>query len=176
MHDVMLTVPYQPQGYNAGCGLGSLAMALGFAGVKVTVPELEQNRLVSPRMLKHWGIGPGRLARIARTYGVRVTLIEPSRREAGTRFVAEGGAWLHRAPNEADLRDFLKRGVPSVVCIPDKTDAFAGCTHHGSHWVVVVGSVGCDLRIQDPAPWRTVDRCLPGYWATWRCSLIAIEP
>lgn len=174
MH-LILPVPHLHQGHNAGCGLASIAMALRHAGVAITVPELERHRMVHPLMLQRWGLGPGRLARIARSFGVRVTLIEPSRREAGTRFVAEGGTWRHRAPTEKDLRTLLARGVPPVVCIPDKTEAFAGCTHHGSHWIVVVGAEHGDLRILDPAPWRKIDRCLPGYWSTWRCSLIAIE-
>jgi hypothetical protein len=174
MMDVLLSVPNMQQGYNAGCGLASIGMALAHAGVPVTVAELERHPLVLPSMLKHWGLGPGRLARIARSFGVPVTLIEPSRREVGTRFVTEGGAWLPRTPTETDICELLRRGVPPVVCIPDKTKAFAGTTHHGSHWVIVVGSTAGDLRIQDPAPWRKVDRCLPGYWATWRCSLIAI--
>lgn len=176
MMDFVLPVPLHRQGHNAGCGLASIAMALTHAGIDVTVPDLEKHPLVLPQMLGGWGIGPGRLGRIARSFGVPVTLIDSEARDVGKRFVAMGGEWVRREPTKDDILAWLARGVAPVVCIPDKTKAFPGTSHHGSHWVTAIGVEGGEIRIHDPAPWRKAERCAPGYWDEWRCSLIAIQP
>lgn len=176
MQDFLLPVPVLRQGNNAGCGLASIAMALNHAGVRITVPELERHPLVQPQMLSEWGLGPGRLGRIALSFGVPVTLVDAEPRDVGKSFVKEGGRWVQREPHRGDILDWLSRRVAPVVCIPDRRKAFKESTRPGSHWVVACGLDQGEIRIHDPAPWRKAERCVPGYWHEWRCTLLAIEP
>ncbi|MBI5369484.1 MAG: hypothetical protein HZA54_20800 [Planctomycetes bacterium] len=171
--DVMLPIPVHRQGYNAGCGLGAIAMALDHAGVRVTVRELEKHPLVLRQMLEGWGIGPGRLGRIALSFGVPVTIVDPEARDVGKRFVEAGGRWERREPTKAEIVAWLGRGIGPVVCLPDRHVAFAE-SRPGSHWVIARGVEAGEIVIHDPAPWRKATRCVPGYWDGWRCSLIAI--
>ena len=171
-----LEVPHVLQGHNAGCGLGAICMSLRYHGLGVTVPELEQHRLVLPRMLRRHGIGPGRLGRIALTFGCPVTIVDPDAKDVGALFSREGGRWLAEAPSRRRIVSALLEGNPVVACIPDKTMAFEGCTHRGSHWITIHSIQQGELVIHDPAPWRKVTRCKPGYWESWSCSMIVIGP
>jgi hypothetical protein len=171
---ILLDVPILRQQNWCSCGLTSVNMVLRHHGLTVTERALEKHPLVRPNFLNRHGFGPGRLARIALSFGFAVTLIEPDPREAGRRFTREGGHWLRRSPAKSDLVEALDRRIPAVACIPDTGEAFGG-TRHGSHWVVVRGLQRGDLVIHDPAPWRRAVRCVPGYWDDWRCSLILIQ-
>lgn len=172
---MLLPVPLILQGPNCGCGLASVAMALNHAGVDVTLEALETHPLILPRMLSSWGIGPGRLGRVALAHGARATLVDSSRRDVGERFLQSGGRWIEREPNRRDIDRCLAAGRPAVACIPDKREAFPNA-RGGSHWVVVRGVEDGEFLIHDPAPWRRATRCLPGYWEIWGCSLLVIEP
>ncbi|NUN50856.1 MAG: hypothetical protein HUU15_18775, partial [Candidatus Brocadiae bacterium] len=100
---MLLPVPLILQGPNCGCGLASVAMALNHAGVEVTLEALETHPLILPRMLASWGIGPGRLGRVALAHGARATLVDSSRRDVGERFLRSGGRWIEREPNRRDI-------------------------------------------------------------------------
>lgn len=171
----VLDVPRVYQGYNAGCGLGAMAMVLRYHGVDICVGKLERHPLVLPEMLRTHGIGPGRLGRIALTYGCPVQIVDPCERDVGKRFVAEGGDWVAERPARHHIVEWLRRGVPIVACIPDKTKAYPGCTHNGSHWITLRGIDRGELLLHDPAPWRKIERCLPGYWDAWSCTMLAIQ-
>jgi hypothetical protein len=173
--DVVLDVPLILQGPNCGCGLAATAMALCAAGVDARLTDLERHPLVLPKMLESWGIGPGRLGRIALALGARATLIDPSRKDVGASFLREGGRWVARGPSRGDIERALRAGFPAVACIPDKREAFPN-SREGSHWVLVRGVERGEFLIHDPAPWRRATRCLPGYWESWTCSLLVVEP
>jgi hypothetical protein len=172
--DLVLPVAMVQQGYNAGCGLAAICMALNYHGVGVGVRDLEQHPLVLPRMLRRDGLGPGRLGRIALSYGCRVQIVDPCLRDVGVMFVREGGSWRREPPSRRHILEAIATRNPVVACIPDKAEAFDGCNHHGSHWITIRGIEDGDVRFHDPAPWRRVDRCKPGYWESWRCSMIVI--
>lgn len=172
--DGLLPVPLLRQQNVCSCGLASVNMVFHFYGLNLPEREIEKNHLVRREFLQHHGFGPGRLGRIALSYGYKAVLIEPDPAEVGKTFVAEGGRWLRRSPSKADIEACLARGIPPVVCIPDKSKAFENCSHRGSHWVTVIGHAGGDLAIHDPAPWRKAVRCKPGYWEDWNCSLLAV--
>ena len=176
MKPIHLAVPGIRQNNNCGCGLAAINAVMAFEGDTATLHELERHKLVMPIFLDSWGLGPGRLGRVAIARGFDVTLIDPETKVIGKRFVDEGGHWVRRAPCKADIDRALDEGVPCVACIPDKREAFAGTTHPGSHWIVVCGrdSRG-EFVIHDPAPWRKATRCVTGYWDTWACSLIVIR-
>lgn len=174
--DILLPLPHVHQGYNAGCGLGAMCMVFNYHGLDVNVAELERHPLVLPRMLRKDGIGPGRLGRIALSLGFPVQIVDPSARDVGKSFVREGGDWVAEAPKKSHILHWLYRGVPVVACIPDKTLAFEGCKHHGSHWITLRGVESGELLLRDPAPWRSVERCKPGYWDIWSCTMLAIQP
>lgn len=171
----ILPVPLVRQGPNCGCGLAAVTMALQASGIAAELEELEKHPLILPQMLQSWGIGPGRLGRVALACGARATLIDSSRRDVGEIFLRNGGNWIEREPRKADIEECLAAEHPPVVCIPDKDVAF-GDRRQGSHWVVVIGSEGGEFRIHDPAPWRQAKRCTPGYWDQWACSLLLIQP
>ena len=173
--DGLLPVPLLRQQNVCSCGLASMNMVFHFYGLNLPERELEKNHLVRREFLQRHGFGPGRLGRIALTYGYKVELIEPDDAEVGARFEKEGGRWLRRAPAKADIEGCLASGVPTVACIPDKSKAFENCSHRGSHWVTVTGHRDGEFAIHDPAPWRKAVRCKPGYWESWGCSLIAIS-
>ena len=173
--NVALEVPLIHQGPNCGCGLASVAMALNAAGILTKLEDLENHPLILPEMLKHWGIGPGRLGRVALACGAQATLIDSSRKDVGEIFLRKGGRWIPRDPGRADVERCVAAGRPVVACIPDKREAFEG-SRGGSHWVVVRGIEDGEFLIHDPAPWRRATRCLPGYWELWGCSLLVIEP
>jgi len=172
--DFLLDVPLIHQGPNCGCGLASIAMALNAAGIITRLEDLERHPLILPEMLRHWGIGPGRLGRLALACGAQVTIVDPAKKDVGDTFLRKGGRWIAREPQKADLERCLTGGRPAVACIPDKRDAFEGA-RGGSHWVVVVGMESGEFVIRDPAPWRKAVRCTPGYWEDWACSLIIVE-
>lgn len=173
--DLLLDVPLILQGPNCGCGLAAVAMGLNAAGIISRLEDLEQHPLVRPEMLKDWGLGPGRLGRVALACGAQATLIDASKKDVGTLFLRQGGRWIARDPHRRDVERCLAAGRPVVACIPDKRDAFEG-SRGGSHWVVVRGVEDGEFLIHDPAPWRRATRCLPGYWAEWGCSLLVVEP
>lgn len=173
--DVALDVPVIRQQNWASCGLAALNMAMRFHGLVVTEKGLEANRLVGAELLRRFGFGPGRLGRVALSYGFDVTIVDPAPRDVGRMFVRDGGRWVRRAPSRRDIEAALRDGVPAVVCIPDKADAFENCNHHGSHWVTVIGRRRGELLIHDPAPWRKATRCKPGYWDGWNCTMIAVR-
>lgn len=173
--DLRLDVPLVRQGPNCGCGLASVVMGLKAAGIAAELEELERHRLVDRRMLQSWGIGPGRLGRIALAHGARATLIDPCRKDVGDLFLKGGGRWIARDPRKSDIARCLAAGRPAIACIPDKDIAF-GDRRPGSHWIVVHGVQGGDFAIHDPAPWRQAKKCSPGYWDVWSCSLLLIEP
>ncbi|KAF0242011.1 MAG: hypothetical protein FD180_4154 [Planctomycetota bacterium] len=172
---LLLDVPLVRQGPNCGCGLACVTMALKAARIPAELEDLERHALVLPVMLRSWGIGPGRLGRVALARGARATLIDPCRRDVGEMFLKSGGRWIEREPRKADIERCLAAGRAPVACIPDKDSAF-GDRRPGSHWVVVIGRDGGDFRIHDPAPWRQAKKCAPGYWDRWECSLLLIEP
>lgn len=174
---ISLDVPIVRQNRNAGCGLASLTMALLYHGVPVTLGELERHRLVRPIFLSSWGIGPGRIGRIALTFGVPVTIVDPSPRDVGRQFVRDGGAWRREIPSWRHIDSALADMRPVIACIPNKIEAFDGVTHPGSHWIVVTGrDARGEFTIHDPAPWRMATRCRPGYWKQWNCSMIVVGP
>lgn len=176
MKPIQLAVPLIRQNNNCGCGLAAINTVLMYGGDTATLHELERHPLILPVFLDSWGIGPGRLGRVALARGFDVTLIDPEARVVGKKFVDEGGRWVRRDPRRADIEKALDEEVPCVACIPDKTEAFAGATHHGSHWIVVTGrDAQGELIIHDPAPWRKAVRCKPGYWDAWGCSLLVIR-
>lgn len=169
-----LPVPLVRQGNNCGCGLAAICMSMNYHGVPVTIHDLERHALVLPRMLHRDGIGPGRLGRIALAYGCQVRIVDPDARDVGKLFVREGGEWLAEPPAKRHIVEALTSGLPVVACIPDKTEAFEACTHHGSHWITIRGLEGEDPVIHDPAPWRKAERCKAGYWDRWTCSMLVI--
>lgn len=171
--EIILDVPVLRQMNWASCGLASVNMAMRFHGLVVSEPALEKHTLVGERYLCRYGFGPGRLGRIALSFGFDVTMIDPVPRDVGTRFAAEGGRWVRRSPGRDDILRALREGLPSVVCIPDTSEAFGG-TRHGSHWVIVRGVSRGEFLIHDPAPWRRARRCAPGYWRDWNCSMMVI--
>lgn len=176
--DIVLEVPLVQQARSATCGLAALAMVLryhGFVGAQAFEAVLK-SPMVPEGLLRHnYGFGPGRLGRIALSYTGHVELIDPNRREVGKSFVAEGGIWVKRPPRRADLEQCLREGIPPIACIPDKSKAFEGVTHRGSHWVVIRGIRKNDFLFHDPAPWAGNLRCRARYWDTWRCSLLKIH-
>jgi hypothetical protein len=174
--EIRLDVPLVRQGPNCGCGIAAICMAMNYHGHRVSIRELERHRLLWPRMLARDGIGPGRLGRIVLAHGFGVTIVDPVARDVGKLFVAEGGDWVAEPPTRRHIVEWLAGGHPVVACIPDKTLAFEGCTHHGSHWVTIHSLVDGDFLIHDPAPWRKATRCKPGYWNLWSCSLIVVRP
>jgi hypothetical protein len=174
--DFTLPVPLVRQGDNCGCGLAAIAMCMRFHGAPVRLRDLERHRLVRPEFLTRWGVGPGRLGRVALEMGFPVTIIDSEPRDVGRLFPAAGGRWVRRDPRKADILAALRSGIPAVACIPRKSKAFAGCTQHGSHWVVVIGVEGGEFVLHDPAPWRKATRCVPGYWDDWGCSLLVVHP
>ncbi len=151
-------------------------MPMNYHGVPVTIHDLERHKLVTPAKLHRFGIGPGCLGRIALSYGCRVSIVDPDARDVTRSFVKEGGDWIAEAPTKRHILEALLAGNPVVACIPDKTEAFDGCTHHGSHWITIRGIEGEDPVIHDPAPWRKAERCKPGYWDDWGCSMLVIGP
>lgn len=171
-----LDVPIMRQGDNCGCGIAAIGMVMRFLGMPISIRDLETHPLVLPRMLHRDGIGPGRLGRIALSLGFPVTIVDPSARDVGRLFVRAGGQWVREPPTLRHILEWLDRGVPVVVCIPDRRRAFEGTTRAGSHWVTIHAADGPELLIHDPAPWRKATRCRPGYWETWSCSLIAVGP
>ncbi len=173
--EILLDVPLVRQGPNCGCGLACVTMALKASGIGAELEQLERHPLILPRMLQSWGIGPGRLGRVALACGARATLVDGSRRDVGEMFLKAGGRWVEREPRKADIERCLAAGRAPVVCIPDKDLAF-GDRRPGSHWVVVIGHEQGNFRIHDPAPWRQAKRCTPGYWERWACSLLLVEP
>ncbi|MCE9583335.1 MAG: hypothetical protein K8T20_12690 [Planctomycetes bacterium] len=173
--DFVLDVPLVRQGPNCGCGLAAVTMALKAARITAELEDLEKHRLILPSMLQSWGIGPGRLGRVALACGARATLVDSCRRDVGEIFLRSGGKWVQRLPRRDDIDRCLAAGRAPVVCIPDKDLAF-GDRRPGSHWVVVVGAEGGEYRIHDPAPWRQAKKCSPGYWDRWECSLLLVEP
>ncbi len=169
-------MPLVRQGNNCGCGLAAICMVMNYHGVPVTIHDLERHKLVQPRMLHRDGIGPGRLGRIALTYGCGVRIVDPEARDVGKLFVREGGDWVAEPPTKRHIVDAVQGGLPVVACIPDKSVAFDGCTHPGSHWITIRGMEGEEPVIHDPAPWRKAERCRVGYWDRWDCSMILILP
>ena len=169
-------MPLVRQGNNCGCGLAAIAMCLRFHGLPVRLRDLEMHRLIRPEFLSRWGIGPGRIGRTALAFGCPVTIIDPDARDVGKRFVKDGGHWVAREPRKSDISKALREGIPAVACIPKKSDAFEGCTQHGSHWITVTGVRGGEFVLHDPAPWRKATSCMPGYWDDWGCSLILVHP
>ena len=173
--EIILDVPILRQMNWTSCGLASVNMAMRYHGLVVTERALEKHPLVQERFLRRFGFGPGRLGRIALSFGFAVTLIDADLRDVGARFAAEGGDWVRREPNRRDILRALREARPVVACIPDTSEAFGG-TRHGSHWVVVRGVRGGELLIHDPAPWRRARRCVPRYWREWGCSMMVIGP
>lgn len=171
--EFILDVPILRQVNWASCGLASVNMAMRYLGLVVSERALERHKLVHERYLRHYGFGPGRLGRIALSFGFDVTMIDAELRDVGRRFTAEGGRWVRREPNRRDILKALQGGRPAVVCIPDTSEAFGG-TRHGSHWVVVRGVRDDEFLIHDPAPWRRARRCMPGYWRDWGCSMMVV--
>lgn len=174
MQDRRLSVPVLRQKNWCACGPVALNMALRYRGLRLTEKDLERNPLVPRKCLQELGFGPGRLGRLALSYGFETTIIDPSPRDVGKRFVREGGRWIRRSPGKQDLLDALQRNIPPVVCIPDKSKAFGPSESNGSHWVIVVGVKGGELRIHDPGPWRKATHCTPGYWDSWRCTAVLV--
>lgn len=172
--DRLLDVPLVRQGPNCGCGLACVTMALKAARIEAELEDLERHPLILPKFLQSWGIGPGRLGRVALAHGARATLIDASRRDVGATFLRGGGRWVAREPRKADIERCLDAGRAPIVCIPDKDLAF-GDRRPGSHWVVVVGRESGEFRIHDPAPWRQAKKCAPGYWERWACSLLVLQ-
>ncbi len=171
-----LPVPLVRQGNNCGCGLAAICMVMNYHGIPVTIHDLERHKLVLPRMLHRDGIEPNRLGRIALSYGCRVRITDPDVGDPWTMFRREGGEYVPEAPSKRHIAEALRSGLPVVACIPDKTFAFEECTHHGSHWITIRGMEGEEPVIHDPAPWRKAERCKPGYWDRWDCSMIVIQP
>ena len=69
--ETLLQVPLVRQGPNCGCGLAAVTMALKSTGHDVELEALEKHPLILPQMLQSWGIGPGRLGRVALACGAR---------------------------------------------------------------------------------------------------------
>jgi hypothetical protein len=172
--DILLPVPLLRQKFWCSCGLASIVMAMKSQGFRKGEEEMGDNPLIQRRFLRRYGFGPGRLGRIALSYGYEVTIIDGEPRDVGVSFGEGGGIHIRRDPTWRDILDCLERGIPAVCCIPDKREAFENCSHGGSHWVTIRGYRGGDFLIHDPAPWRKAPRCRAGYWLRWGCSLIAI--
>ena len=170
-----LKVPLLYQKNWCACGLAAVNMVMRHHGFHITERELERNPLCERRFLHKLGFNPGRLGRIAMSYGFRSTIIDCDPSVIGKMFVREGGKHKVRDPGVQDIDAALERRIPVVVCIPDKSQAFPNSPSRGSHWVVIRARARGDYLINDPAPWRRATRCLPGYWKDWACSLIRIE-
>ncbi len=174
--DISLDVPIVRQANWCSCGIAAINMAMRRHGLVVSEKAIEKNPLVKRDLLQKFGFNPGRLGRIAISYGFEVTIIDPDAEYVGSRFVAEGGRWESRPPVAQDLYRSLGEGVPPVVCIPNKQEAFEGSTSSGSHWVTIHSYRASEFRLHDPSPWRKATQCKPGYWARWGCSAILISP
>jgi len=174
--DIRLKVPLLHQKNWCACGLAAINMVMRFHRFHITEPELERNPLCERRFLDRLGFNPGRLGRIALSYGFKTTIIDCDPSVIGKMFTGEGGKHRVRDPNVRDIDRSLDKGIPLVACIPDKSDAFPYSNSRGSHWVVIRARAGGNYLINDPAPWRRATRCRPGYWREWACSLIRIEP
>jgi hypothetical protein len=173
---VRLDVPLARQVNWCSCGLAAITMAMRHHAVNVTEKGMESHPLVTRGYLQKYGFNPGRLGRIALSFGFHVTLIDPDLDVVGRKFVEEGGRWVRRDPRKRDLYDALKRNVAPVVCIPNKREAFEGSNSAGSHWITLHTYEKGEFVFHDPAPWRKATRCKPGYWDGWRCSAILISP
>lgn len=176
MRDVTLEVPIVRQANWCSCGIASINMAMRRHGLSISEKAIEKNPLVTRDLLQKYGFNPGRLGRIALSYGFDVTIIDPDDACVGSLFEKQGGRREKRAPRKSDLHRALCEGIPPVVCIPNKQEAFEGSTSNGSHWVTIHSCVGGDFRLHDPSPWRKATHCLPGYWDRWGCSAILIRP
>ncbi len=176
MKSIHLDVPLARQVNWCSCGLAALTMAMRHSGVTVTEKSMESHPLVTRGFLQKHGFNPGRLGRIALSFGLRVTLIDADPDGVGSLFEKHGGRWLRRNPDERDLYEALAAGIAPVACIPNKREAFEGSNSAGSHWITLHGYEDGDFVFHDPAPWRKATRCKPGYWKTWRCSTILASP
>ncbi len=172
--DVSLAVPIVRQANWCSCGIAAINMAMRHHGLGLSEKALERNPLVTREYLQKYGFNPGRLGRIALSYGFDVTVIDTDEEVVGRQFVSEGGTWIRRAPARDDLYRALRSNVAPVVCIPNKQEAFEGSTSRGSHWVTVHSARGGDFLLHDPSPWRKATSCKPGYWQRWNCSAILI--
>lgn len=172
--NLSLDVPILRQANWCSCGIASINMAMRHHGLSITEKAIEKNPLVTREYLQKYGFNPGRLGRIALSYGFRVTVIDPEPEVVGSLFVKAGGTWERRAPNREDLYRALERNIAPVICIPDKQDAFEGSTSTGSHWVTVHEFRDGEFFIHDPSPWRKATRCKQGYWERWDCSAVLI--
>jgi len=173
--DIQLEVPLARQVNWCSCGVAALIMAMKHKRVHVTERGLESHPLVKREFLMKHGFGPGRLGRIALSHGLKVTIIDPEKSDVGTKFVAEGGRWIRRAPTARDLYEALAKDVAPVVCIPNKREAFEGSNSTGSHWVTLHSYRAGNFLLHDPAPWRKATQCKPGYWQRWNCSAILVD-
>lgn len=171
---VALDVPIVRQANWCSCGIAAINMAMRHHGLAISEKAIEKNPLVTRSFLQKYGFNPGRLGRIALSYGFDVTVIDSDEEYVGKQFVREGGRWECRPPNPEDLYRALARSVAPVVCIPNKQEAFEGSTSSGSHWVTVHSFQHGDFHLHDPSPWRKATRCKPGYWDRWACSAILI--
>ncbi len=176
MKPIRLDVPLARQVNWCSCGLAALTMAMRHHGVTVTEKGMESHPLVTREFLQKHGFNPGRLGRIALSFGFRVTLIDADPEGIGSTFTKEGGRWLKRDPNHRDLHDALTSNIAPVACIPNKREAFAGSNSAGSHWVTLHSFENGDFVFHDPAPWRKATHCKPGYWKSWNCSAILVSP
>lgn len=172
---IALDVPILRQTNWCSCGIASINMAMRHLGLEITEKAIERNRLVTRDLLQKYGFNPGRLGRIALSYGFDVTIIDPDGTCVGSRFLREGGRWQGRSPCKEDLYRALERNVAPVICIPNKEEAFEGSTSGGSHWVTIHSFQGGEFLLHDPSPWRKATRCKPGYWDRWDCSAILIK-
>ena len=171
---IALDVPIVRQANWCSCGIAAINMAMRRYGLSISEKAIEKNPLVTRPFLQKYGFNPGRLGRIALSYGFQVTMIDPEAEGVGTRFQKEGGRWEARLPHRGDLYRGLSAGIAPVVCIPNKQEAFEGSTSSGSHWVTIHAFKNGDFLLHDPSPWRKATHCKPGYWDRWDCSAILI--
>jgi hypothetical protein len=172
---VRLEVPLARQVNWCSCGLAAVTMAMRHHGVMVSERAMEDHPLVTREYLQKLGFNPGRLGRIALSFGFKVAIIDPERAVVGARFARDGGVWVRRAPSKRDLYEALAANIAPVVCIPNKQEAFEGSNSTGSHWITLHSYREGEFWFHDPAPWRKATRCKAGYWDTWRCSAILIQ-